>query len=60
MLSFTTRMKRAHSYRARSASKMDDWPLPIYSFLLCQVIKHISGTSGGASNKRRIVYVFAD
>ncbi len=27
-LSFTARVERAHSYRARSASKKDIWPLP--------------------------------
>jgi hypothetical protein len=27
-LSFTARIERAHSYRARSASKEDTWPLP--------------------------------
>jgi hypothetical protein len=30
------------------------------SFLLRQVLKHISDTSTGASNKRRNVHVFAD
>jgi hypothetical protein len=42
MPSFTARIERAHSYRARSASKKDGWLLPIYSFLPSQVIKHSS------------------
>jgi hypothetical protein len=28
MLPFTTRIERAHSYRARSGSKKGTWPLP--------------------------------
>jgi hypothetical protein len=35
------------SYRARSASKKSNWPLPSSSFLLSQVLKHISNTSSG-------------
>ena len=36
------------SYRARSVSKKSTWPLPSSSFLLCQMLKHISDTSSGA------------
>jgi hypothetical protein len=48
------------SYRARSASMKDGWLLPIYSFLLSQVLKHTSHTPSGDSYRRRNVYVFAD
>jgi hypothetical protein len=44
---FTARIERAYFYRTRSASKKDGWLLPIYSFLLSQVLKHISNTSSG-------------
>ena len=47
MPSFTARIERAPSERARSASKKDGWLLPIYSFLLSQMLKHISNTSSG-------------
>ena len=60
MPSFNARVERAHSYRARSASKKDGWLLPIYSFLLSQVLKHTSDTPSGDSYIRRILYVFAD
>ena len=56
----TARIERAPSERARSASKKDGWLLPIYSFLLSQVLKHTSDTPSGDSYRRRNVYVFAD
>ena len=60
MPSFTARIERAPSERARSASKKDGWLLPSSSFLLCQVLKHTSDTPSGDSYKRRNLYVFAD
>ena len=56
----TARIERAPSERAHSASKKDGWLLPIYSFLLSQVLKHTSDTPFGDSYRRRNVYVFAD
>jgi hypothetical protein len=38
-LPFTARIERAHSYRARSASKKGTWPLPAHLFSIL-LIKH--------------------
>ena len=59
-LPFSARIERPLFHRGGSASKKGAWPLPSSSFLLLQVLKHISGTSSGRSSYRRNVYVFAD
>jgi len=43
-LPFTARIERPLLDRGGSASKKGTWPLPSSSFLLSQVLKHISDT----------------
>ena len=38
---FTARIERAHSYRARSASKMGTWPLPAPFFNILIILRYL-------------------
>ena len=60
MPSFTAHIERPLFHRGGSASKKDGWLLPIYSFLLSQVLKHTSDTPSGDLYRRRNLHVFAD
>ena len=47
-LPFTARIERAHSYRARSASKKGTWPLPL---LLASFFNILQESGWGTRNR---------